>query len=32
LREIKRIKNERFRFATLGEYDEESSDSDEIDE
>jgi hypothetical protein len=32
LREIKRIKGEKFRFSTLGEYEEESSDEDEIDE
>lgn len=32
LREIKRIKGEKFRFSTLGEYEEESSDEDEIDD
>jgi hypothetical protein len=32
LREIKRIKGEKFRFATLGEVDEDSSDEDEVDE
>jgi hypothetical protein len=32
LREIKRIQGENFRFATLGEVDEDSSDDDDIDE
>jgi hypothetical protein len=32
LREIKRIRGEKFRFGTLGEYDSCSSDSDDIDE
>ena len=32
LREIKRIKGEKFKFSTLGELDEDSSDEDEIDE
>jgi hypothetical protein len=32
LREIKRIRGERFTFSTLGEFDEDSSDEDEIDE
>lgn len=32
LREIQRIKGETFKFGTLGESDEESSDEDEIDE
>lgn len=32
LREIKRIQGEKFRFGTLGEPDEDSSDDDELDE
>ncbi len=32
LREITRIKGEKFRFSILGEYEEDSSDEDEIDE
>ena len=32
LREIKRIKGEKFRFSTLGDTNEDSSDDDEIDE
>ena len=32
LREIKRIKGEKFRFSTLGDSYEDSSDDDEIDE
>ena len=32
LKEITKIKGEKFRFSTLGEIDEDSSDDDEIDE
>lgn len=32
LREIKRIKGEKFRFSVLGDTNEDSSDDDEIDE